>query len=234
MNCHEFQNRLDRILDERGDFSHDARLLDHSRECDSCRQSLELWQGIDFALQTPRASTQRFAERDPVKVTIAVGALAAAMLLIASAGTAWLSTPWNTPGAPVSPLVERFPQETGSPPEQSSQRIVANSALAPETIVAVFDGVRRPLAVKSDAEAEAFWGTLQSDQWMVHTMPAVNSVREGVAPIGRSVRRALAILLTDTPETSLQESPRSKEVPVDAMKEQAYDALETERLATIA
>ena len=40
MNCHEFEHRLNAILDERGDPAADSRLLAHARQCAACGQML--------------------------------------------------------------------------------------------------------------------------------------------------------------------------------------------------
>ncbi|MEO1524932.1 MAG: hypothetical protein AAFX06_05820 [Planctomycetota bacterium] len=40
-----------------------------------------------------------------------------------------------------------------------------------------------------------FWSVVQRQDWMDQTMPAVDSMARGVAPIGRSVQQAAAILM---------------------------------------
>ena len=40
MQCHEFENRLNAVLDERGEPQADPRLAAHARDCPPCRRLL--------------------------------------------------------------------------------------------------------------------------------------------------------------------------------------------------
>ncbi len=47
-----------------------------------------------------------------------------------------------------------------------------------------------------------WWRHVQDRDWIGQTMPAVHSVRDGVAPLGRSLLQAVAILTTGRGETT--------------------------------
>ncbi len=47
-----------------------------------------------------------------------------------------------------------------------------------------------------------WWRNVQDQDWLGRTMPAVQSVRDGVAPLGRSLLQAVAILTTSRGEST--------------------------------
>lgn len=47
-----------------------------------------------------------------------------------------------------------------------------------------------------------WWRNVQDQDWIGQTMPAVHSVRDGVAPLGRSLLQAVAILATGRGEST--------------------------------
>jgi hypothetical protein len=56
--------------------------------------------------------------------------------------------------------------------------------------------------VASETDPTDWWNSVQDRDWLGQTMPTVNSVREGVAPIGRSLLRAVTILAGGSERTS--------------------------------
>jgi hypothetical protein len=104
MQCHEFENRLNAVLDERNEPEADPRLTAHARDCPPCRQLLAgqraLFTGLRQSIAPPlkarfaqqvvaRAGTPQPASISPAprRVWLAVGALlasAAAALLAVS------------------------------------------------------------------------------------------------------------------------------------------------------
>lgn len=44
------------------------------------------------------------------------------------------------------------------------------------------------------SEPHVWWQRVQGQEWVAQTMPAVRSVRDGVAPLGRSLMQAVTIL----------------------------------------
>jgi hypothetical protein len=52
------------------------------------------------------------------------------------------------------------------------------------------------LVQTGELDPALWWQSVQNRDWVGQTMPAVQSVRDGVAPIGRSLMRAVTILTT--------------------------------------
>lgn len=50
--------------------------------------------------------------------------------------------------------------------------------------------------VTGELDPAGWWRSVQDRDWVGQTMPAVQSVKQGVAPIGRSLLRAVTILTT--------------------------------------
>jgi hypothetical protein len=50
--------------------------------------------------------------------------------------------------------------------------------------------------VTGELDPAGWWRSVQDRDWVSQTMPAVQSVKQGVAPIGRSLMRAVTILTT--------------------------------------
>lgn len=101
-----------------------------------------------------------------------------------------------------------------SPPAQpaSQNRLALYSAivaLAAAVLIAFFVSLPNDERVSQNVATESvlqhddaaidpaiWWQTVQDRDWIGETMPAVNSVRDGVAPLGRSILQAVAILTT--------------------------------------
>ena len=102
MNCHDFENRLNVILDDRGDPASDSRLIAHARQCRSCGQLLAGQRALVTGLRqlAVPATGRDFARRvvaevasppvrslPPSRAWLAIGAVlasAAAVLLAVS------------------------------------------------------------------------------------------------------------------------------------------------------
>ncbi|MGI9470993.1 MAG: hypothetical protein ACR2NZ_05650 [Rubripirellula sp.] len=71
-------------------------------------------------------------------------------------------------------------------PEKSAQPTMAESLPAPSS----------PLLAQTSGELDpaSWWRSVQDRDWVGQTMPAVRSVKEGVAPLGRTLMRAVTIL----------------------------------------
>lgn len=143
MQCREFEDRLNRILDERGAPEADEALMEHARECQSCarRCSILLKALAIVSLQPLPQSNPRLAERvlaelnPPLKPSSALTWLrarpyvpfvaTAALLLVAAV---WLMAAWNRqqPAA-----AHRLPAARIRPAEQAQPSALATSDGAP-------------------------------------------------------------------------------------------------------
>ena len=68
----------------------------------------------------------------------------------------------------------------------------------PPTLVATGE----PSAEQVPWDSAVFWTAMRKQDWVDHTMPAMDSMARGVAPIGRSVKQAAAILLNQVDSSS--------------------------------
>src|SRR5687767_4855433 len=108
MQCHEFENRLNAVLDDRSEPQADPRLAAHARDCPPCRRLLAgqrtLFTGLRRSMAPPlkaafaqqvvaRAGTSKPVGVSPApsRVWLAVGALLAS----AAAALLAVSLVWN-------------------------------------------------------------------------------------------------------------------------------------------
>ena len=67
--------------------------------------------------------------------------------------------------------------------------------VAPHAVAQVGEG-----ADAAGMDPQIWWRDVQDRDWIAQTMPAVRSLREGVAPLGRSLLQAVTILTTGSGE----------------------------------
>ena len=178
MNCDEFSQVMHQRLDHRESIDDDGDLSRHARRCESCRAQLEAWRQIASIMPrsapvvsstTTSLPSGRLPVADdgstPRRVVLAAAGLAAAVLLIVV--------------------------------------LVRDDSIAPDdsqsvSSVAVDEGIRPGEAVLAQSTGQLdpalWWQDVQQRDWVGRTMPTVKLVREGVAPIGRSLMRAVTIL----------------------------------------
>lgn len=218
MNCDQFELRMQQLLDDRIDVGSDAPLREHADQCPDCARQLTTWISIDSVLSRSvdadsvvigrRKKNAHTAQR-PVRVTLLA---TAALLLVAVT----IGRPTNsTPRVPLADV--------------AMNRLVTDDTNAgePGTIPAGLPaGADTPLRGTASSEQSAsedplklaavwtptqWWMSVAEDDWVTETMPAVDSMREGVAPIGRSMRRAMTILMTKArPTMGITPDPASE------------------------
>lgn len=158
MNCSEFEQRMQDLIDQSVWLSDDAQLCSHAKWCDHCHQQMELWQQIESVLIDTAEPPVELTKTAPHRVaTWSILAAVAAVMLFAF----FLSLP-------------------------KQERVVA------KTNVHSVEIEQRQAAV----DPALWWRSVQDQDWIGQTMPAVHSVRDGVAPLGRSLLQAVAILTT--------------------------------------
>jgi hypothetical protein len=72
----------------------------------------------------------------------------------------------------------------------------SQDALPPRVDSASVEHDPAVLVQTGELDPALWWQSVQNRDWVGQTMPAVQSVRDGVAPIGRSLMRAVTILTT--------------------------------------
>ena len=170
MNCADFHERLQRRLDDRVRPETDRDLVRHTQQCEDCRGQLEIWRRVaslmpsDSSHVGPCAPSGTRAKR---RLGWVVTGLAASIVLCFAAI-----------------------RERGSAP--ASQSRLQASIEAPDRPGSPTIGVSRSLA--DAADPIGWWEEVQGRDWVSRTMPTVRSMQEGVAPLGRTLMRAVTIL----------------------------------------
>lgn len=224
MNCDQFQERLDDCLDLRESPADDWHLTEHARHCQRCQRVLQVWQAADLCFnshadgavesaggQTVVLPTQTAPNRQRTVLVMS----AAAMLLIAALPLA--TRLWGPAGATLTAS-----GQPGSLEQISSDFAAGDSAPAPSDLAAA--GHRYPgdhafaghRATSNLQLTDPHWwnGSLQEgrqwvDQAYPTVQPAVDSMGERVATIGRRFKRVMASILLQPDPQSEQESPHA-------------------------
>ena len=190
MNCDDFTQWLQTGLDERRDLRMPRDVRRHYNECDSCRGQMEAWNQISAILpgESPIPTQSNLHRQRIAAISGIVSAIAAVWIVSFFIGQQ--ENPRTI--AQVTPP---------TPAKLSSMdTMVSEGTTVSESTVGRSRGHRfEPLVVISVDDQDkvgpaAWWGRLQNRDWIDRTMPAVQSVRDGVAPLGRSFVRAVTIL----------------------------------------
>lgn len=108
-------------------------------------------------------------------------------------------------------LSQSFGVQDSSSPESllNTQGAVLPSAKQESTEVFDFDtgSADRTVVPGLSWQRTQWWSMMDEAAWIRHTRPAVDSVRAGVAPLERSMRRAFAILMIQTKSIGSSDAP---------------------------
>ena len=216
MNCDHFDQRLNDLLDEHEDVSEDRQLRNHAENCRDCSDRLRIWLCVDEALSgsvslsgneaspetaatTQPATAATASRRLVVQPTFAIPAVftTACAVLLALGVFSQLRV------ADHSVVAARVQSEQVEQPEPSSSNIEPNA----------FSLSRTPAESKNTLLSNQIWTVMQDPQWTLESLPAVDSVRQSVAPIGRSMQQAAAILMNHSERIDSSADPLIKEIP---------------------
>lgn len=217
MRCDQFQNRMDLLLDQRQDLDRDVLLRSHAETCPSCRSRLSAWSTIDEIV----SSSDSAISVDPTRQLGAASAPTPMLTTGAWTGAAWAiaalvlvcvaMTPWITPNTPTDgrgatgAIVATEPNPMAVPPAEIDSLASADSLATTDSLA---------------WQSEQWWNAMSDDHWVSQTLPAVNSVRIGVAPIGRSMKQAFAILMIQSDRTTMETPVISPEIQPKPDQEQ--------------
>lgn len=192
MSCDQFQQRMDWLLDQRQDVNGDAVLSRHAETCSACRERLLMWSRID-----------EFVSPDPVTRSDHVLKLPLMRSALATAAAILLFATLN----PSSPIEQTNTNSIASVIDMPPKSISKQNWVPPAEVT------KNPAPLASAATGQQFtwqspqwWMAMSDDQWVNHTMPAVTSVRLGIAPIGRSMKQALSILMIQSDSKQINPS----------------------------
>jgi Putative zinc-finger len=195
--CEDFRQRLNEVVDQRVDPREDRALRQHASRCPSCGCELEAWVQIQsIYLGWPQNQTNVGAS--PRNISWGILVATAAAILFGAVGSYFALR--DQPETLVSiDSNEPLPQSTqGS--ELANFSVSGNTSSTNPTSL-TSDGSLISFGNRSTS-VEDLWLLVQQRDWIDQSMPTVRKVRESVAPLGRSLRKAVSILTTGGGETS--------------------------------
>jgi hypothetical protein len=170
MNCDDFLIRMHECIDARLPFESDIHLQEHVRQCPSCCNQWYAWVHISAVVSPMNVDEQKFAGRE-----IAGRRSFAKKLSRSCVGLAVVAVI-------AAVIVPMHSNEIDSVLEPSLQHTSSVTGMTPT------------IEMDSAVDAAEWWQEVQSRDWIAQTMPTVRRVRDGVAPFGRSIIQAVAIL----------------------------------------
>lgn len=172
MRCEEFIEHLHERLDQRLPLGSDRDLELHAAKCDDCWSEMCVWLEIAPLLKSGQiecaqvevASSSKGHRALPPIMT----AVLAAAILVAVVGI--------------------------SPTKSNSKPILSDAAVSSGTVSSGTVSSGSVAQVTGELDPVVWWRSVQDRDWVEETMPTVRSVRQGVAPLGRTLVRAVTIL----------------------------------------
>ena len=171
MNCNEFQQQFQRWIDQRQTVP-DQSIQEHAGQCEACRRQLRLWQAIQPSLTQHDDSTNLVSHptaRKSMRSNAIVALAVTACLVIAI-----VKPRTSGPFVDSQSLTSIRPPLAEMPSAEVNLSVVSDSQLRPGD----------------------WWDDIRDRDWVSRTMPTVRIVRDGVAPLGRSIQRAATLLTT--------------------------------------
>ncbi len=179
MNCEEFGQRMHQCLDDRLPVDSDSQLCRHATQCESCRAQMLAWCQIATIMPGraaelgPTELRTSHASKQSIGLIPTLSGLAAAMLIA-------VTSFW-------------YPSDPGSATVDPGA-VVGDSSAADIDFVGMDDHEMVLAQASGELDPASWWRNVQDRDWVGQTMPAVQSLKDGVAPIGRSLMRAVTIL----------------------------------------
>ncbi|QDT02703.1 hypothetical protein K227x_10810 [Rubripirellula lacrimiformis] len=177
--CDAFEDSVQRCLDQRQSPLADERLVQHAQLCSRCHQRLQAWTQVQSYVTRSETGLDSVAGGTALHAPIGrTGGLSRRFggLMTAAVVAGLTLTGWSYYRS-----------------HSADQSVADASMLGDARLMSVADGSDIHLA---GDDLLFWWQGVQQRDWIQQTMPAVRSVREGVAPVGRSLRRAVTILAT--------------------------------------
>ncbi|WP_372718552.1 hypothetical protein [Novipirellula sp.] len=208
MTCQEFMATLQHQIDRRQSIDGNDLLQTHASQCECCRERWVAWQQIATVLPGDEPSAENLlAPADaesclgdsrtrfmPRHVMAAVLLAAAAVILVAFRMP---PTPALSPSAESSSAessIALLAPESISPSSSLTGPSSSHEDRVPKTSLSMLGAENRAYGMRTNPVA--WFHDVQQRDWLGQTMPTVESFRDGVAPIGRSLLRAVTILTT--------------------------------------
>jgi len=165
MQCEDFLELMQERLDQRVTLGADPDLVRHAVNCDDCRSQMQIWSEIAPLVKSEFHDLSESSEFDS-------GFAAKGYRVI---------PPMLTAGLAVAILIAVL----GIYPTKSASKPIIGEVSASSDTLAQATGELDPVV---------WWRSVQDRDWVEETMPTVRSVGKGVAPLGRTLVRAVTIL----------------------------------------
>jgi hypothetical protein len=232
MRCHEFEDRMNEVLDQRLAPERDALLLRHAGECISCRQLLDgqavLFAGIEL-VETPSLSrqfaaavlvqsreipaatetdTRRSGKKKWLGILAGLVSLAAVVLVAVWIGMSRQQNPARpTAVKPASPVVAPKTMEVASnliPPKQSTPTSIAKAVVPPR--------IAPPAAAKEEYQEyrDALNSLTAQLPSAVEKIDEVQQSTPAIRPLRASFSMAIGTLQRTIPNRTRRDTPRIK------------------------
>ncbi|TWT71206.1 hypothetical protein [Crateriforma conspicua] len=209
--CEQFQQRLDDQMDRRQPVHQDSQLIEHAKHCSTCAVNLSVARSIQqmepattanhpSAAPSSEHHNTRNHSTKPFSIAWASAACVAIGLMIYA---------WPDPASPSVQTAGRsetqanryakaiLPKEPAlvetSDPTSPIDRITNTDPGLPQSVLSDQWLAGSP----TPSPSASAWQQWRPDMWVGQTMPVVRSVRSSVAPVGRSLLKAMALLTSD-------------------------------------
>ena len=204
MNCEDFSDWLQGQLDQRCEVVLPEEMRSHVAHCDSCSGQVDAWNRIASVMpgDSPTITLDHPGTNWFVRGSSFALAIAACLIAVLGLGP-YLNSSSFTKLAVLQPN-----PQTRSAASLPSDLVVASRIEAGE-INNTPNSVTSQLSQSSPEEEDLaidFWQELQTRDWLSESMPVVQSVRDGVAPLGRSILSAVTILTSGSEQPSVSRS----------------------------
>ena len=165
MRCEDFHERMHDRLDQRLPLKSDQYLSHHAANCQDCRSEMQIWIELAPLVKSDsRGST--------VSTGVSLGSAAKGYRAIPPMLTAVIAVAILIAVVGISPT------------ESTSKPIILEESASLDTLA----------QATGELDPVVWWRSVQDRDWVEETMPTVRSVRKGVAPLGRTLVRAVTIL----------------------------------------
>ena len=163
-------------------------MIRHAEMCDACGEQWRLWQVIETSVSTGQddsvVSSVTNRKDNSISVNSGFGMSSKASWMTVAASMVMLVMV-------VGSAAKKRMSGTTSEPSQVVTVDVGNMPGQPT------DGTFAAMAnFKGELDPVVWWRGMRQRDWIAQTMPTVQTVRDGVAPLGRSIRRAVTLLAT--------------------------------------
>jgi hypothetical protein len=201
--CDDFRQRLNEVIDQRLDPREDQTLHKHASRCPSCGCELQAWVQIQ-SIYSSRTQTQKSLRTSPCDVPWGILVASAAAILFGAVGSYFALR--GRPDTLVSvdanePIQHSTRIQSSTSPDELTNDSARGSTSSINSRSGISNGSLNSLGNRS-AAVEELWSRVQHRDWIDQSMPTVRKVGQSVAPLGRSIRKAVSLLTVGGGETS--------------------------------